>query len=117
MAGRNRDLAVLWGGVRGSWFPTLDFVKDGTRPVLEELAGGQIANKPSISSEEVVRRQIFQFHPLHLVEDPVFQLAIEGVHRVKLQVDRASMTVVVPDAGDACPDDRSDTQLFVELAA
>ncbi len=90
---------------------------DKEQPVSEELACGKITNETAVRSQEVIFQQIFELYPLQLVEDFVFELALECVDCVELQVYCPPMTVVVANMGDARPNNGSDAQLLVELAA
>ena len=104
----------VWSLGMTSWFL---IGANAWQPVSEELAGGKVANEAAVGSQKVISRQIFELYPLDLVEDLVFDLAVECVHRIELQVHGASVTVVVANVGDMLTDDGGDAQLFVEFTA
>jgi hypothetical protein len=84
--------------------------------VLEQPAFSQIADKPKIGGQKIVPSQSRQRSPLHIVENPVVQVAIELVDDEELQVDRAPIAVLMADAGHAPTDGSGDAKLLVKLA-
>ena len=83
---------------------------------LEELAHGEVADEVEVGGEEVEGGELAEWGPLEGVEDAVVQLAGEGVDDEELQVDGATVAIVVAELGDAAADDGADAELLVELA-
>jgi hypothetical protein len=85
-------------------------------PSLKQFAFGQVADEAAVGGEEVEGRQVFEGRPAEIVEDAVFDFAVEGMHREKLQIDCASVAVGVTDAGDPRADFGANAQFFIEFA-
>lgn len=88
----------------------------GSSEGLQEFSGGEIANKPAIGGKEIVAGEIFETHPLELMENLVLQFAFEGVHSEELQIDRSAVTIIVANVGDARANCGGDAQFFLEFA-
>jgi hypothetical protein len=83
---------------------------------LEQLAGGEVADESTVGGEEVVVGEFFELDPLELVEDFVFEFAFKGSYGIELQVDSATVAVVVADMRDVRADGCADAKLFVQFA-
>lgn len=86
------------------------------RQKLQQLPGGQILDHVAVRCEKVIPWQIFELDPLDLLEDAVLDLSGELLDNEKLEIDGATVAVVMPDVGDAGADRGCDTELFVEFA-
>ncbi len=86
------------------------------QPPLKQPSLRQIANQPKVSGQKVIPGQGRQRSPLHVVEDAVVQVPIELVDDEELQVDSATIAVLMADAGDPAPDGCRDAELLVQFA-
>ena len=84
---------------------------------LEKFAGGEVADKAAVGGEELVLGKFLKLDPFELVEDFVLEFAFERRHGEELQVNGASVAVVVPDVGNPGPDLCADAQFFLEFAS
>ena len=82
---------------------------------LKEFAGGEVADQAAVGGEEIVFGELFEFHPLELLEDLVFEFALEGRNSEELKVDRSAMAIVVADVCDARADGGKDAEFFLEF--
>ena len=83
---------------------------------LKEFAVGEIADETAVSGKKIVIGQIFELYPFELVEDFVFQFALEGGDGEELEIDGSAVAVVVADVGYARTDGGADAEFFVEFA-
>ena len=83
---------------------------------LQQPPFSQVADQAKVGSEEVVAGEGRKRSPLHVIEDAVVQVAIELVDDEELEVDGASVAVLVADARHAPPDGCGDAELLVQLA-
>ena len=83
---------------------------------LEEFAGGEIADEVTVGGDEVELGEIAQRAPAHILEDEVFDLASVFPHEKELQIDGASIAVVMADVGDQRADGSVDAKFFLKFA-
>lgn len=83
---------------------------------LEEFAGGQVFDQAAIGGEELIFGEFFEFHPLELVEDFVFEFSLERGYRVKLKINGAAVAIVVADMGDMGTYGCANAQFLFEFA-
>ena len=91
-------------------------VTNKLQPPLKQPSLRQIANQPKVSGQKVIPGQGRQRSPLHVIEDAVVQVPIELVDDEELQVDSATIAVLMADAGDPAPDGCRDAELLVQFA-
>jgi hypothetical protein len=93
----------------------MDWIVTGPQK-LEKFAGSEVADEAAVGGEEFVVGEFFELDPLELMEDLVLQLALKRGHGEELQIDCASMAVVVADVRDARSDFGGDAEFFLEFA-
>jgi len=92
----------------------IKFRRDGWK-VLKQPARSQLANKKPIRSQKVIPRQLTQWAPPKIIENPVRHLTSKLVNRKKLQIDRTSAAICMTRMRDPNPDIRGNAQLFIQL--
>ena len=80
------------------------------------FAVGQLADEIEVGGEEVVVGKRAEGGPTHLVEDAIFELALELLHDEELEVDRGTVAIAMSETSDVTADGGVDAELFVQLA-
>jgi hypothetical protein len=60
---------------------------DNPETVLEEIAGGELADQFFVGVEEVERWQVTAFYPADLAKNPVLQFVLVVIDNKEVQVD------------------------------
>ena len=83
---------------------------------LQQLTRRQIADQSPVRCKKLVLRKVLKLDPLELMEDLVLQFAFKRSHREELQVDGATVTVIMANVRDLWPDGGPDPQLLLQFA-
>lgn len=83
--------------------------------LAEKFAVGEVADEAEVGSEEIVVGECGKGSPAHVVEDLVFEGAVELVDDEKFEADGSAVAVGVANLGDAATDLGVDAEFFVEF--